>query len=307
MKLKNTEIRIETTNKCNSNCTICPRDQMTRVKTVMPYHHFEELVWQSYWMGAKMISLFGYGEPLMDEELPQKVALCSMLGLQSNITTNAALLTEGLSKDLLHAGLSQIRFSVHGWGENYEKVHRGLKWEKVSKNIGQFLKFNDVTGHQCEVHVTVIPLHGETLDQIIDKWEPGGSRIRVDHLEVWRPHNWGGLKDYRRLNHRIKTCGRPFTGPIQIDANGNMIVCCFDINSKMVVGDTYKDTIVRILKGGEFEKIRAAHRCGDHSGLLCEHCDQLNVEPVSPLLYSTVDPSCKVGRTSSTKFQLKEK
>lgn len=305
MKLTCNEVRIENTTHCNAKCTICPRDKFVRTKTTMPYYHFENLVRQSKRLGADTISLFGYGEPLMDPTLPRKVALCTKLGLKTNLTTNASLLTEGLTRKLLENGLGEIRFSCHGWGDNYEKVHRGLKWYKVSHHIGEFMKTNDVMGHPCKVHIIVIPMHGETVEEIIAKWEPGGEPVmRVDYLEVWKPHGWAGSKDYRKIIPKKKSCGRPFRGPIQINADGAMMVCCFDINGELTVGSTYEHTIEYLLKSKEFERIREAHRTGDMANLPCENCDQRNIELESPLLYSTLDSECKVGKTSSTKFLL---
>jgi hypothetical protein len=74
----------------------------------------------------------------------------------------------------------------------------------------------------------------------------------------------------------------------------------------MVVGDTYKNTIEEILQCDAFDEIRRKHERGDHRGLICEACDQLNIEEESPLLYSSRDETLEAGRLSSTKFKLKE-
>lgn len=300
MRLKNPEVRIETTTHCNANCTICPRDKFTRIKTTMPYSHFRKLVKQAVDLDAKLISLFGYGEPLMDGGLVDKIALCTLNGLDTFITTNGSMLSESRAHSLLSAGLKKIRFSVHGMEENYEKVHRGLKWRKVFGNISKFCAINEVDYlGRCRTAVSVIPMHNECPYLFRYLWEN-----KVDELEIWRPHNWGDSKDYRVQNEKKRTCGRPFNGPIQINADGTMMVCCFDYNGVLTVGDTYKNTIEEILKGEPFNKIRWLHENDLHRGTLCEHCDQRNIEEQSPLLYSNVDPSCSVGRTSSTKFKL---
>jgi len=305
-QLVNPEVRIETTNICNAHCVTCPREKLTREITTMPYYQFEEIVWQVYYMGAKTISLFGFGEPLADSELPEKVALCSMIGLDTYIATNASLLTEELSGKLLRAGLKHIRFSVNGVGENYEKFHRGLKWNEVSHNIGEFMKINDcLFKHRCEVTVTAIPMFGETVDELVERWEPGGSvPMRIDHLEVWKPHNWTDGRKYRKVDRRLRTCGRPETGPIQVNADGSMMVCCFDYDAKMTIGNVGKNTVKDILEGKQLERIRTAHREGDLTGLPCETCDQLNILDESPLLYSSRNPLKEINRTSITNHKL---
>jgi hypothetical protein len=83
-----------------------------------------------------------------------------------------------------------------------------------------------------------------------------------------------------------------------------MMVCCFDFDSQLTIGDTYKDSIKDILLGTPMQIIQAAHSDGDLGGLICSGCDQLNEEEESPLLYSNRDKELRVGRTSVTKFKL---
>jgi sulfatase maturation enzyme AslB (radical SAM superfamily) len=300
LKLTNPEIRIETTNHCNAECIICPREKMTRPKVVMDYGHFHDLIKQGKQLGATDISVFGYGEPLLDRDLWYKVFECKKLNLDTYMTTNGSLLNREAAFRLLNSGLSHIQFSVHGFGPNYERVHKGLDWGSVTQNIYDFIKINDDNfDHSCIVAVSVIPMHGEEIKTIRDFWED-----ETDFLEIWKPHGWAGGRKYRKVNRKKKTCGRPFRGPVQIQADGKMIVCCFDTNGELEVGDTHKQTIEEILKGDRFNEIREAHTTGNHDGLICQWCDQLNIEDKNPLLYSNRDVRRKIGATSSTKFKL---
>jgi MoaA/NifB/PqqE/SkfB family radical SAM enzyme len=303
MKLKNPEIRIETTTYCNSRCTICPRPYLNRSLTEMSNFDFYDLVDQAYDLGAKMIALFGFGEPLMDTGLESKIQYCTNSGLESFITTNGSLLTTERIHRLIICGLSKIRFSVHGFGLTYEKVHRNLNFDDTMRNINVFLQVNKKQyNNACTTCVTVIPMHGEPLEQIKEFWLP-----KVDELEVWKPHNFVYGKQFREVKPRKRTCGRPQTGPVQIQSDGKMVVCCFDYDGRMVVGDTKTDKLEDIIKGERFNRIREKHNTGDLSGLPCESCDQLNIEEENPLLYSSVDKDRAIGKTSSLKFKLEEK
>jgi len=298
MQLKNPEVRIETTNRCNSHCVMCPRDQMTRPLSLMEFRNFKKLVCEAKRLGAETISLFGFGEPLLDPSISEKVMMVSLLGMKPILTTNASLLTPKMTHNLLDAGLAEIRFSVHGLGNTYNKTHSGLNWHKTMININHFLAMNI---GQCVTNVSVIPMHKESVEEIRDFWE-----FQVDYLEIWRPHDWVDTKKYRTHDRRLKTCGRPHRGPVQINADGKMMVCCFDFDAQMTVGDTNKVSIEEILKGDEFNKIRDRHESGDLNGLPCASCDQLNIytEEDYPLLYSNRDSG--INKTSSTKFQLRE-
>jgi len=302
MKLINPEVRIENTNFCNANCIICPRDQMTRKKVTMSNRHFNILVEQAIELGAKTISIFGYGEPLMDRGIINKVAYCTKRGLDTFITTNASLLGVETQTLLLKAGLKKIRFSFHGVHKNYDKVHKGLRFDDSVRNFTNFVSKNRVRfGGQCKVAMTVIPMNGESIEEIRKYWEYG-----VDELEIWQPHGWGSPEFRGITKERKKTCGRPHVGPVQIQADGKVIPCCFLTDGEIILGDTRKNTIKEILKGDAYKKLRKQHSAGNLKGLPCDVCDQLNIGD-NPLLYSNVDSSCSIGKTSSTKFNLEEK
>jgi hypothetical protein len=142
-------------------------------------------------------------------------------------------------------------------------------------------------------------MSGESVEDIRTAWES-----HVDYLEIYQPHGWAGAKDYRKIDRKLKTCGRPFRGPVQVLADGTVVVCCFDTDGEMVIGDTHKDSISDILHGEEMQIIQASHLDGNVDGILCGGCDQLNKEKTSPLLYSNRDKELSIGRTSSMKFKL---
>jgi hypothetical protein len=302
--LQNPEVRIENCSICNANCVICPREKMTRPKMIMTNKHFANVVNQAFKMGAETISIFGFGEPLLDKDIIWKVQYCSNLGLDTFITTNAMLLNVDMAYGLISAGLTHIRFSCHGTGKNYEKIHKGLKWDVVERNIGNFLAMNRIKFNNATiVSVSVIPMNKESVYEIRNFWEK-----KVDYLEIWRPHNWTDAKNFRKGKPVCKTCYRPFNGPLQVNADGTVMVCCFDFDAHMVVGCTHSQSLEEIVKGTWFKDIRDRHRRSDFKGLPCESCDQLfeYAEDEYPLLYSNRDKERKIGMTSSTKFCLSD-
>ena len=275
---------------------------MTRPIVPMDHIHLLGLICQAEILGAETISLFGFGEPLLDPTVVWGIKHCTSFKLKTFITTNASLLTVDLAHSLLDAGLSKIRFSMHGRGINYELVHRGFDFIEIMRNINNFLRINETRyDNACTTAVTVIPMHGEAIVDIRDFWEG-----KVDEVEIWRPHNFGEGKSYRQGKRVKKTCGRPHSGPVQIQSDGLMVACCFDFNGELVLGDTHKESVEDILKGDKYSELRKKHETGDLEGLICESCDQLFEYDKSPLLYSSVDKDRKIGRTSSTKFDLEE-
>jgi len=273
---------------------------MTRDKVTMGHSFFVHLVTQAKDLGADLISPFGFGEPLCDSGIINKVQFCTNIGLETFLTTNAGLLNTNMTYGLLKAGLTRLRVSAHGIYDNYERVHKGLSFNTFSRNIFNFIKVNEVRfNHSCKVDVTIIPQNDESVQELVLFWED-----KVDDIEIWKPHGWAGKRQYReKTKKKLKTCGRPFLGPIQIQADGTVIPCCFLTDSEIILGDTYVDSIEDIVKGERFNELRRKHESGDLSGLACESCDQLFIGE-SPLLYSTIENG--INKTSSTKFKLLE-
>jgi len=265
----------------------------------MPDTHFKYLVDQVKTLGAKTISIFGFGEPFMDKNIIEKVEYCEGNDLETFITTNASLLTPMISEKLIYAGLSHIRFSLHGLTmTDYNKIHKGLNYKKVMRNVFNFMVLNDQDDNPCKVSITCI---GDDYWFNLKRfWDP-----LCDWLEIWKPHNWASSKQFRSIsNQRKNTCGRPFNGPLQINADGTVMVCCMDSNATMTVGNTYEETIEDIMKGDKFNRIRRKHETGDLSELICQSCDQLNIGDEKPLLYSSRDPDRSINVSSTTKIQI---
>jgi radical SAM protein with 4Fe4S-binding SPASM domain len=295
------EVRIENTNKCNSRCTVCPRDKMTRPLATMQQGHFCYLIEQAYRLKAHSVGIFGFGEPLLDSGIVEKVNYASRRGLETHITTNASLLDFDLSEQLLDAGLTHIRFSIHAINPKlYGNVHRGLNWFDVTKNMCNFVDLNKKLGKPCTTHITCIPQHGESVEDIREMWEP-----LVDYLEIWKPHNWGGKKEYRK-GEPIRSCYRPFSGPLQIQADGNVIPCCFLTDGEVILGNTYNHTIKEILQGDAYQKLQRNHKTKELECLPCENCDQRFESEASPLLYSNRDPARELNKLSTSKLAINQ-
>ena len=138
-KLINPEIRIEITNRCNAKCITCPRDKLTRPIEDMKMDYFTDILNQAQDLGAKLISLFGFGESLLNPRLEKMIELCSAYGFDTFLTTNGSLLNTERSTKILESGLTDIRFSVHGLWAEYEHVHRNLKFHDTLRNIQNFI------------------------------------------------------------------------------------------------------------------------------------------------------------------------
>jgi radical SAM protein with 4Fe4S-binding SPASM domain len=247
--------------------------------------------------------LSGFGEPLMNKELPRMFECVKKKGLKTLLLTNGSLLTDEYYKKLKN-NVDSIRISVYGHSpEVYSKVH-GCSTSQF------FITYRNINGlienKACEIILNYIVLDSindhETGDWI-RTWED-----KVDLVEVWKPHNWATGKDYREISgERSRTCGRPFNGPLQVQVDGTVNVCCFDYNGETVIGDLKTQSLEEIFSSEKFNKIVTAHTTGEYDDMICATCDQRNENKDGIMIYnSRYDIDKRIRQTSTNYEELTE-
>lgn len=272
MELQHPEVRFEVTDHCNANCIMCPREKHTRPHGIMDTERYKASIDEIVSLGAQRVVLTGFGEPLLDKGLEEKVAYAASHGLKTYIITNASALTEKRAKGLLEAGLNEVRVSMYGMrAESYSTVMRGLNYKKTFDSLMGFLKIRATKPYKCKLHLSflLLPENKNDIGRFKVFWEN-----RADAIEVWKPHNFGDGRDYRDRTPEKRTCGRPENGPLQIQWNGEVIPCCYDYNNNIILGNAFEQPILDILHGEKYEALREQHRTGCYPEY-CDQCDQL--------------------------------
>jgi len=298
MKLQHPEVRYEISAACNANCIMCPREKLTRSVSIMAQDAYEKSIDEVVGLGAEQVVLTGFGEPMLDRNLEQKIRYAKSKGLRTYIITNGSALTPKRATALLMAGLDEMRVSFYGMGsDTYNAVMRGLEFDKTVKNLMNFLAVRKSLNIDCKVQLSylVLPENEKDVDEFKSFWEP-----KVDYLEIWNPHNWVDGKDFRQRLGIKKSCGRPQNGPLQIQWDGTVIPCCYDYNNNIVLGNAFEDSVPDILKGERYETLREQHRTGNYPDY-CNQCDQL-LEHDDALVYTNRHnlPNSVATRLSNT-------
>lgn len=298
------ELRLEVTTKCNYNCIICPREKLTRKKETMSFELFRYIFDKinSETSQYDTLTFPGLGEPLLDETLDDKITYAKKHGYTVLMLTNGSLLTVDRFKRLEDIGLDSIRVSIYGDSpESYNAIH-GTKntdlFQKVKENLTEISRIKNKTSLLITYNV-VDGYNDSELESWIEYWKD-----KVDLLEVWRPHNWVDGRVYRVIQEeKLKTCGRPWKTPLQIQVDGTVNMCCFDFNGKLLLGDLKTQTLKEIFESSMFKKILKHHTTGrfDGSRLICENCDQRNLDKSEVMIYnSKFDIQERVKKVSTT-------
>jgi MoaA/NifB/PqqE/SkfB family radical SAM enzyme len=224
-------------------------------------------------------------------------------GFQVCIHTNATRLTGELGRELIEAGLSEISFSFDGeTREEYERIRVGAEFDKTLSNILRFLETKKALGRR----------NPRATLQIIKPFDgahsapPGPSPefmarfdgLPLDDVRILTPHTWAGEKTEvgcRPLGTRYFPCQTAWES-MSIAWDGRVLLCCGDLNGRVVLGDVTRQTAEEIWRGPirDLRRALAEHREG--SLPLCRQCDALwrqthplisdlgNAAPLRPLI-----------------------
>lgn len=302
------ELTVENTTYCGAKCVMCPRDEFEaeRKWQHMDFDLFTNVIDQGADLGMHSLDLCGFGDPFMDPNYEQKLAYVREKYPQVKIytSTTAHLVTEK-RLDWIAKYFDTLKISNYGLSqESYEAVHKGVvKYDETRQNIERLLEIPREKRPYVILSFLILPENEHETQDWIDYWEP-----KADEIMVWKPHNFGGAASIEDVSFRTsarethneqKTCGRPARGNPYVRANGDVSVCCYDFNHKLVVGQLNQKSLKDVLLDTQLAHVKDIHARGafKDSGLLCEGCDQ-TFDRADALVYAS-NPSRKTNQPTS--------
>jgi MoaA/NifB/PqqE/SkfB family radical SAM enzyme len=261
-------VRIETTNACNSRCTICPHRNLQRAIQHMPDELFTHIIDECAAGGCKEVHLHNFGEPLLDKQLEQRVRYAKAQGIKRvKIFSNGSLLTEARSRGLIEAGLDEIKISFDGaTREEFEQIRWPLKFDEVVGNVKRLVELRAQMRSPLRVHVVCCSTSDkqatmESLEQLVDGFFFG------------KVHNWNGADEGGSNRTIRKPCSRLWR-TFTILVNGDVALCCLDYNGQHLLGRVEVGTsLAGLWQGDVYRQVRRQHKRGRQADIrLCRNC-----------------------------------
>ncbi|MBV8184484.1 MAG: radical SAM protein [Hyphomicrobiales bacterium] len=130
---------LEVTNRCNLPCTTCPRTfEELEPEKDMSWDMFTSIVDQ--FQSVKRVVLHGVGEPMMVKDLPRMVSHLKARGVYVLFNTNGTLLKTKKSRELIEAGLDELRVSLDAAEAGaYAKIRGRDMFDAIVRNLKGFL------------------------------------------------------------------------------------------------------------------------------------------------------------------------
>jgi MoaA/NifB/PqqE/SkfB family radical SAM enzyme len=228
-------------------------------------------------------------EPLLDPEISKRVyaAKHTLNSVSVQITTNGSLLQQRIIEELVEAGTDKISISIDAIREEtYQRIHRGLKYSKVLKNVYSLL-------HQdpkpvVEVRFLKQRANINEKNEFVRLWRARGAAVLV-HSVINRA---GAVKSFNKIKAReTKTmkqlirrilnwyfpfCPLPFY-KLNVLWDGRVIFCCNDWGPTLILGDLSKQRVVDVWNGEVMNHYRHLLYTGQSARIpSCSKCTHKN-------------------------------
>ena len=239
---------LQTMNKCNARCVICPYKD-TYVHSPMEFmtiELFKKILSELTPDYGGHIGLYLHFEPLLDSRLPALITLAKEMCPKScvAISTNAALFNEENMDRICNSPLDSITFNINGGTkETYEKMMPPLKWDTTIGNIKKFLKKykneKDINFIKTNENFNESELLKDIFPdvQVVDQYwavNRGGS------VTINKPAD---VKN--RFKYNLKKCKQLSTN-LSITCDGSILLCCNCWGKEVVFGNAHDVSILDV-------------------------------------------------------------
>ncbi len=277
-------------NICNFRCNYCAQS-LGKEKLLEKYGFPMELmsvdtlaiaIEQAKEFGEpfKLVSFMGHGEPLCNRRLPEMIRMVKEAGIAKrvDIITNASLLDEAYSDELIDAGLDVLRVSLQGISaEKYEKIcNYKIDFARFVNRLGYFYSHRK----KCKVFLKTVDAaleFGED-EKFYEIFSPISDRIYVDKVKpVYDGVNYSeNEKDlstdrYGTMHGRRMVCPQPFY-MLSLWANGD-VTPCDALYKASPLGNVYTRSLKQMWNGEihrEFCRLQLKGKRMEHPA--CSKC-----------------------------------
>lgn len=274
-------ITVELTNRCNLNCSFCPRHIVDMNTGFISPELFYKIVDEAKNNLPVGMVFFFRGESLLHPQLTEFISYAKEAGLAPlQLASNGLELDEQIAQKIIESGLDFISFSLDT--NNDEIYSKSRQYGDLKKSRENVIKFcNKVAErranglHAPEVQVSTVDVEEYRSEQkdFIDFWLNYADKVRV-YIEHSSDNNLGSISA-DNLNSKIerKLCKKVNTDLV-IYWDGNIGLCNHDWDNKLDIGNLNKKSIKDIWNSEKYNKIRAMHENNSYiDNITCKNCD----------------------------------
>lgn len=281
-------VQIETINGvCSARCTMCSYKEWKRTPRIMENQTFRAILnrFLPYQDQIEFISMQGWGEPLLDKGIPEKVKIAKEMGFRGvGFASNATHLDEEMSRRLIDAELDSIIVGIDGIKkETHEAIRTGTNFDEIVANVKRFISIRNQIKSKTHAVIRFIRQTQNIAEwpAFQEYWLKELDQSCGDNILVFDIHNCAGtIENYNEYdpNHDVSlgfSCDELMTR-IVILSNGDVAFCCADINGFYDLGNAATSDPIAIFNNEVFNRIRSTMETP--GGIMeLEHCKECTI------------------------------
>ena len=247
------------------------------------------------------------GEPLLNKQLPEMIAMAHKVGLYTIVSTNAQTLSRSTAEALVKSGLNRIIVSIDGFSEESYAVYRvGGSLQKALEGLQHLANAKaELHSHICiELQVLRLRSNEHEWQWIKKNYKSLGATHLVfktaqlynfEHGHPLMPSNErysryrktaNGTYEHKKSSrlsplalspHRLialQPCLRLWSGCV-ITTNGDVLPCCYDKDHRHAYGNIMEQSLAELYHSTKAKALR--RRVLRHQGEkleMCKNCNQ---------------------------------
>ncbi len=292
------ELSIETTNICNANCIFCAYQYQKDFRAgngVMKEVLFVRVLDEYEAMGGSAISFTPIvGDPLVDPNIIDRVALVQDRGLTAQFYTNGILFNRIDVEALIRTGIKTICLSTSPFDrESHERVYRTTHYSDLIEGVVKLLEarnrldapFKLLIEFRSDLSTRETLAFPDFMDRVV----PLLSNDEVQTVRVMTKvfDTWGGQIAKGDLEGEMalavppkmkrRPCFRTFLPEVLYDGKVRACSCVFaknngvDADDGLLIGDLNESSLADILFGENMAQVRERFVTGDIPPV-CQKC-----------------------------------
>jgi radical SAM protein with 4Fe4S-binding SPASM domain len=209
----------------------------------------------------KVIQLHGYGDPLLDRNMPEYVKLLHDRQFFSYFSCNPANIDISITKKMFENKLDYIKYSLESVSDTIHRKIRGKasNFSKSYEKIIELLQIKKEQNYKTTIIITMLNLNRpDQMDdyrQLKDAFSGKDVYLYLkSEDQQWYRKNYHGTESI----HWSEICKHPWMS-MTIKSNGECAMCMEDFNNEIILGNANNDTLFEIWNREKYRKFRWDH------------------------------------------------
>jgi radical SAM protein with 4Fe4S-binding SPASM domain len=264
-------IHIEPTNACMLKCIECPVSKNEQKKGTINIQNYEKLI-KSVYKRTFYLNLYFQGEPLLHPQIDYLISFARKHKMIVVLSTNAQLINNEMAIKIIKSKLSKIIISMDGFSQKtYEKYRVGGSIDKVKEAILNIVNNKKALKSKKPKIIVQFLVNRYNEHEIIEikQWIKSFKnkvKLKLKTMQIYNDFNFlpenEKYRRYIKINDKWERkkklknkCFRLWSDCV-VTHDGNVLPCCFDKNSKYIMGNILKQDFSQIWKSKEFINFR---------------------------------------------------